>query len=566
MSAAAADSILAFAEIAAAAGASQLADEARALAQRMVDGLFYVACVGQFKRGKSSLLNALVGEAVLPVGVVPITAVVTVVRHGATPGARIRFHSGQWQNIDLGSLATYVSEDQNPENAKGVAAVEVFMPSPLLASGMCLVDTPGIGSVFAGNTEATRAFVPHIDAALVALGADPPISADELALVEQIARQCSQLLVAMNKADKLSDHEQLEARRFTMHVLAERMGEPPPIFIVSAAERLAKRGAEREWPALVAALESLARQSGRELVEAARKRELAILAGKLKRLLDEEYGALQRPVEDSARRVAALRACVADAERSLSDLDPLFTAEQARLGRQFVELRELFLARVWSDTQREFGAALREIPARYGPALRQKAVELAFDIAEKRLTDWLKDVQPAAESLYVEATQRFVDLANDLLNRLANSGDGVAAELPRTLHPEAGFRVKSRLFYGFFMAWAGQTPGAWLRDVLRSREGQLQVLDREVGAYLKRLLNANAGRIEHDFNERVLESRRRLQAEIRKQLREVVESAARAFAHANERRAQGSEAVKDAVARVNALHRRLAALAEEQER
>jgi len=50
----------------------------------------------------------------------------------------------------------------------------------------CLVDTPGIGSVFAGNTATTRSFVPHIDAALVVLGADPPLSGDELALVDEL--------------------------------------------------------------------------------------------------------------------------------------------------------------------------------------------------------------------------------------------------------------------------------------------------------------------------------------------------------------------------------------------
>jgi GTP-binding protein EngB required for normal cell division len=548
------DGIETFARLAAEAKAPQLADEARGLAQRVVDGLFYVACVGQFKRGKSSLLNAVVGAPVLPVGVLPITAVVTVVRYGEAPGARLRFQSGRWQNIELAALATYVSEDQNPENAKGVAAVEVFMPSPLLATGMCLVDTPGVGSVFVGNTAATKAFVPHIDAALVVLGADPPISAEELALVAEIAGQCRHLLVAMNKADKLSEREQQEARRFTMKVLADRLGgAPPPIFNVSAAERLAGSDGEREWPGLLAALEELARQSGSDLVEAAEKRELALLTARLQRLLDEEYGALQRPVAESERRVAALRACADDAERSLSDLDPLFTAEQARLGRKFIDLKERFLDGAWPETQREFAAALPEIPARYGPALRQQAIELAYDIAEKRLNDWLKVVQPTAESLYIETTQRFVDLTNDLLNRLAASGDGAPAELPRALNSEAGFRVRSRLFYGFVMAWAGQTPAAWILDVLRCRDRQLRVLDREIGTYLHRLLNANAGRIEGDFNERVLESRRRLQAEIRKQLREVVGSAAGALDAAKELRAQGAEAVQRDVERLTFL-------------
>src|SRR2546422_6513772 len=206
------------------AGSPELARVVDALAERLREGRFYVACVGQFKRGKSTLVNALVGESVLPTGVVPITAAVTVVRHGERLAARVRFGERDWEECDPGSLATYVSEEQNPGNEKGVVAVEVFVPSPLLESGMCLVDTPGIGSISAANTAATREFVPHVDAALVVVGADPPISGDELALVQEIAREVADLIFVLNKADKLSDAEREQAIRFTERVLSERLG------------------------------------------------------------------------------------------------------------------------------------------------------------------------------------------------------------------------------------------------------------------------------------------------------------------------------------------------------
>ncbi|MBN2405166.1 MAG: dynamin family protein [Coriobacteriia bacterium] len=87
------------------------------------------------------------GESVLPVGVLPVTAVVTLVRHGERRSARVRFAAGGWQEIATGDLAQFVTEEHNPENDKGVAAIEVFVPSELLASWMCLIDTPGIGLV-----------------------------------------------------------------------------------------------------------------------------------------------------------------------------------------------------------------------------------------------------------------------------------------------------------------------------------------------------------------------------------------------------------------------------------
>jgi len=550
------------AELATASDATDLATEVASLAARVRDGLYYVACVGQFKRGKSSLLNALVGRAVLPVGVVPVTAVVTVVRHGEQEGARVRFAAGAWRAIPVADVASYVTEDQNPGNTTGVAAIEVFVSHPLLATGMCLVDTPGIGSVFLANTETTRAFVPHVDAALVVLGCDPPISADELELVADIARQCPDLLFALSKADKLSDVERREAGDFTRRVLADRLGRDElALFEVSATERLEGVGPPRGWPGLTGALAALARQSGSELVRAAEDRGFALLADRLQRRLDEESGALLRPVAESERRIEALRACVADAERALNDLGYLLTAEQERLGRVFAAKREAFTERATPGARREFAEALRAIDIRRGPALRAKAVALAQTIVERWLDRWLAEAQPAAETLYVEASRRFVDLANGFLERLASSGGPALSGLPREVSPETGFRVRSRLYYTSLMTYTSQTPVGWFLDLLRSRERQLRELERQVGAYLEMLIFTNAHRIEGDLADRVLESRRRLQYEVRTALAEAATTAERALARARDLRAEGSQAVEADVQRLAMLGARLQALA-----
>ena len=106
----------------------QLAADLRQLVARINEGRFFVACVGQFKRGKSTLLDALVGEPILPTGVVPVTAVPTVLRYGDERGARVLIDS-RWQTIRPEDLPQYVSEELNPENSRQVAGVEVFLPS-----------------------------------------------------------------------------------------------------------------------------------------------------------------------------------------------------------------------------------------------------------------------------------------------------------------------------------------------------------------------------------------------------------------------------------------------------
>jgi len=270
-----ANRLLLLADLAAGLGAEPVAQEAQELSARVSEGRFYVACVGQFKRGKSTLINALIGQPILPTGFIPVTTVPTVIRFAQKPSARIRTQQGTWNDIIISDLKEYVTEELNPENQRGVQGAEVFVPSPLLSSGMCIVDTPGLGSVFTGNTAATQAFIPHIDAALVVVGADPPLAGEELSLVEAVGKQVQELILVINKADRTTDEERAAASTFTRQLLHRRLHrEVGPVFEVSAQERAEKRGPERDWRKLIQALHRLVEDSGRQLVRAACERGL----------------------------------------------------------------------------------------------------------------------------------------------------------------------------------------------------------------------------------------------------------------------------------------------------
>ena len=537
------------------AGVTEIAADAVALLERLAEGRFYVACVGQFKRGKSSLLNALVGQPLLPVGVVPITTAVTVLRYGARVRARVRLGT-EWQDIAPGEIAAYVSEEQNPANEKGVSVVEVFVPNLLLASGMCLVDTPGIGSVITANTEATRAFVPHIDAALVVIGADPPISGDEVVLIEQVAEHVHELILVLNKADRLTDTERREAIAFARKVLAQRLGKLiGPIFEVSATERLASGDPSRDWPGLEAALASLAASTGAALVRQAERRGSDLLAQRLLHEVAEQRDALLRPVEESEQRIAMLRACVADAERALNDLGPLFSAEQARLSATFRTRWDHFVKQVVPAAREDLSAAMQQVSG-HRDCVRQEAIQLAQDIATRWTDRWFSEAAPAAEQLYRAAAQRFAEVANGFLDRLATSADGLAG-LPRTVSPELGFRTVSRFYSTELMHLTGRSPLQWLADMAQPAAMARRRTERDVGAYLERLVTTNTARILNDLDDRVLESRRRLEAEIRGYLRDVCASAERALERARSRQAAGKQAVQAEVERLDAIRRRV---------
>jgi hypothetical protein len=533
------------AEIADGLSAERLAGDARALAERLIEGRFYAACIGQFKRGKSTLIGALIGDPILPAGVVPVTTVPTVIRFGKTRSARVRFRSGTWTEINPHDLHVYVSEEHNPENTKGVEGVEVFVPSALLATGMCFVDTPGIGSIFAGNTAATRAFVPHIDAAIVVVGADPPLAGEELALVEAVGKQVRDLLVVFNKSDRTTDAEREAAQAFTRKVLENRLGRViGVIYEVSALERLESRGSPRDWGRLVDSLQTLVARSGREIVRAVGERGLRRLTKETLLIISEEREALLSPIEEYERRISAMQDTIRDSHRSLQDLSFLFMAEQHRLSDLFLTRRKDFLRATLAQATSEFNEGLKKINAAYGPSFRRKAMRLAQEVAERHVLPWLGTEQESAEKEYKEVASRFVGLANDFLERLSKSGFPELSRIPNALHTEKGFRVRSRFSFEQFISVAmPASPLRYLADVFLGLAGAHRSIERAAREFLEHLLETNSTRVQSDVVDRVQESRNQLEAEIRKLLLEVGHIAQRALEHARTAKAAGAAAV-----------------------
>jgi hypothetical protein len=456
----------------------------------------------------------------------------------------------------LASLDEYVSEEKNPENGKGVRAVEVYVPSSLLASGMCLVDTPGLGSVFAGNTAATREFVPHIDAALVVLGADPPISGEELELVADVGRQVEHLVFVINKADRFGEGDIGQARAFTRDVLAKRLArEAPDILVVSATERSSGR-ASRDWSVLEARLATLAHDAGADLVEGARRRGLSRISSRLARGIGEHKAALLRPLDESERRLAALTRAVDDADRALVQLEQLFRLEEEALRSGLGTRMEAFLAeskpKALADL-RERLEATTEPPA----ALRKKVFDLAEDVARGHLQAWAERVRPEAEEAYRRATDRLVALGNDFLRRLQATAPDAFATLPAEVQPESGLRARSHFYFTELLTIAAPFPGTHVLYALRSREQAVRAAQRRATPYLLRLLDTNSSRVINDLVERVRESGRRLRGEIATLLRAIITTARRGAERAKAFRERGEGAVRDELARLDVMEENL---------
>jgi dynamin family protein len=163
-----------------------------ALRERLVEQRLQVAVLGQFKRGKSTFLNALLGESLLPTGVVPLTAIATFIHWAATPSIRVSYlderapeeRSTASAGEVEAQLSRFVTEEWNPHNRLRVGRVDVFYPAPILRHGIVLIDTPGVGSTLRHNTDAALEVLPECDAGFFVLSVDPPVTEAELAYLE----------------------------------------------------------------------------------------------------------------------------------------------------------------------------------------------------------------------------------------------------------------------------------------------------------------------------------------------------------------------------------------------
>ncbi len=542
------------ADLAAEFEARPIADAARSAAERVSEGRFYVACVGFFKRGKSTLLNALLGHPVLPTGILPVTTVPTILRYGSQAAARLRLQDAEWTDIPVNSLEDYVSEEKNPENVKKVAALEIFLPHPFLSRGMCFVDTPGLGSVFAGNTAATHAFIPHIDAAIVVSGADPPLSGEELQFVEIVAREARELLFVLNKADRVGETELATASAFARGVLESRLRrEVPAIFEVSALERLEHRGPGRDWGRLLSALEHLSEQSGRSLVREATVRALQRAARQLLAVIQEERDAMQRPLMDSERRIAELRKTLDHAGRAMQDLRYLLSGEQLRLSSIFAGRRTDFLKQAQAGACKELHERLPLVSRRRnGASYRRDVMHLAQEIAHAWLAPWLENEGKFAEEGFRETAERFAGFGNEFLRRLRQSGFTDMVLLPQELSLQQGLWAESQFrFHTIERVAAPASPFLYVADLARGVVGLRGWMAGDAEAFLDLLLEVNSARVQNDVDERVRESRRKLEEEVRSLVDEAVSIAERALARAQVTHAAGAESVAAACARLD---------------
>jgi small GTP-binding protein len=195
-------------------------------ARQQLDGLFLLVIAGEFNSGKSSVINALLGERVLPEGVTPTTDRINVLRHGTVVSEQLR--------------EAYLLDRTHP--------AEVLRE-------INIVDTPGTNAIIRRHEELTRDFIPRSDLVLFVTSADRPFTESERTFLEQIREWGKKIVFIVNKIDILTRPEERDqVIRYVAENATGLLGETPQIFAVSARNAQAARAdespdSEQQWTA-----------------------------------------------------------------------------------------------------------------------------------------------------------------------------------------------------------------------------------------------------------------------------------------------------------------------------
>ncbi|RJQ73704.1 Isoniazid-inducible protein iniA [Pseudonocardiaceae bacterium YIM PH 21723] len=268
---------------------------------RLLDPAIRVVVAGEFKQGKSELINALLNAPICPVDDDIATSVPTVVRYAERPVGRV-VSDGDAElpaELDLDRIIDYVSEAGNPGNHKRVDHVEIGLPREVLSGGLVLIDTPGVGGLNSAHGAATMTTLTSADAVLLVSDAAQEYTATELAFLRDAARVCPNLVCVLTKIDLYPSWRLIAeanmAQLAAAGIQADVLAVSSTLRLHAVRERDQALNAESGFPRLVSYLRERIVAEADQLSRRSTAQDVLGVVQQLCTGLDAELAALQAP-------------------------------------------------------------------------------------------------------------------------------------------------------------------------------------------------------------------------------------------------------------------------------
>jgi GTPase SAR1 family protein len=485
------------------------------LREKLVSNSFNLVVLGQFKRGKTSLINALLGTGILPVAVVPLTSIATIITYGEALRVRVHFNDGRLSEIKPESLPEYVTEKGNPKNVKDVSKVVVTYPSHYLKDGVRLIDTPGVGSVYQHNTDVAYQYLPKSDAALFLLSVDQPLSRAELDFLGDVRQYSGRIFFLLNKVDYFSGDELAESLAFSTNVLREAMGTDIKIHPVSARLALEGKTAGSEELLQKSGLPAFSNVLGKFLMEEKGNVLITSSASNLLRIIsharfeiDLELKSLSTPLEVLKDKLKVFEKKKVEVMQEKQDMDILLDGQTKALVKNVLD----------RDLENIKKAAMPEAAAGLESCYRENRGlplrELHNVLEERVITDvkqaynvWRAGEDERLSHEFESICGRFITRIDDTVDSLLKFSSDLFAVPFDAVKAESLWTEKSRFYYKFKDEPVGLTMlTASITFALPRFLGQKIIL-KEMKGFAAQVIDQQAGRFRHDFASRLDKSK-----------------------------------------------------------
>ncbi len=510
------------------------------LREKLKSNTFNLVVVGQFKRGKTCLINALLGQDILPVAVVPLTSIVTVLTYGDTLKIRVFFNDGSVSDVEFDRLADYVTETGNPKNFRDVKEVVIDYPSPYLKDGVRLIDTPGVGSVYQHNTDVAYRYLPKSDAALFLLSVEQPVSKAEMEFLEDVRQYSHKIFFLLNKIDYLTEDEIESSIAFTRQTIEGIMGCEAKVFPVSAKRALTGQlegsgeiFANSGLPLFSDALNCF-------LLNEKGKIFLLSVTGSLERFVSQarleaelEQKSLTTPLEELKEKIEAFQTKKEEILREREDFDIFFNREVDGLIKSSLE-KDIHDLKSWLAPQMEerldaFYQEQKDLSLKELSALLEEYVEKEV---QQAFSSWREREEEKISSAFEGVCERHFQKAQEFVNELLSFSSQLfsipfePAGTEMIWMAESGFQFKLKTdAVGLEMlasSLAEVVPGLVSSRFSKIKEYLIQKANKLIyskrKAHMLQLIEMHAGRIRYDFVDRINKSRRSFRARMHRKI------------------------------------------------
>jgi len=523
----------------------------RMVREQLLSNSFNLVILGQFKRGKTTLINSLIGKEILPSSVVPLTSIVTILKYGEKIRCNIFMEDGSEKNVRIEELADFITEKGNPKNMRGVRCAHIEYSSPFLEKGMLLVDTPGVGSTFLHNTETTYEYLDHLDAALFLMSADVPISQVEKELLDTIKGSTQKIFFVLNKIDYLNPKEIEEIAAFNKHVLEEMGFTVNEIWPISAREALKAKTNNNDIQLSQSGLLNLEDALGRFLSLEKGKIVLNTAISKANRLISQvlsqigiEKKTLESSEEELENRINTFHKLVANLNQDREDTAYLLKGESDKLCLKVEEMLKLFeekeiprikkcLRNFFERNQDTKPTALRDEMQK----VIKEEIIVGFDV-------FRKDSEGIISNSIQETFNRFTKRSNNIITEFKTAAE-ILFEVSMGQVEFSIELTNDNSFYYMVQEYTAPTDEE-VKSVLRSFLPKSMSRKMVLNEMLERVdsdVGRNCGRVRYDLTSRIRKTIDYYSKQLKGFGNDLTAQIERAIQKGQERRKAGGESV-----------------------